>query len=250
MEPNQPERQNESNREGETVSNNETTISSENQINRDQQPNNILAEEEKKASAESDSSNSSCKACGKVDTELSKCGGCGKVRYCSRDCQKNDWKNHKTECKFKGPSTEKIKEPAESEDKADLYDHLKIIGEGNFSQIFLARRRGGEEKYAMKVVNKQRVKMLRKENDLVMEKHCLIKMKDSEYVVDFIDGFENFLNIYIVMEYTPGGELWEIVKCFGLPSQSLVRYYFAHIVKAVSACHEKGIVHRDLKVYY
>ncbi len=78
----------------------------------------------------------------------------------------------------------------------------------------------------------------------------MTKLKDSECVVDFIDSFDNFEKIYLVMEYMPGGELWEIIKCFGLPSQSLVKYFFAHIVNAVEACHEKGIVHRDLKVLY
>ena len=50
------------------------------------------------------------------------------------------------------------------------------------------------------------------------------------------------------MEVATGGELWDEVKCFGLPSSSLIKYYFTHIIKAVAACHEKGIVHRDLKV--
>lgn len=205
-------------------------------------------EEEKKV--ENQNTNLSCKTCGKSDVELSRCGACGKVRYCSSDCQKKDWKNHKLDCTYKPPVKETTKEPVQSEDKSEFYDHLKLIGEGNFSQIFLVKRKDKEEKYAMKVVNKQRVKMLHKENDLVMEKHCLTKLKDSEYVINFIDSFDNFLNVYLVMEYMPGGELWEIVKCFGLPTQSIIKYFFAHIVNAVSACHEKGIVHRDLKVIF
>ena len=30
---------------------------------------------------------------------LSNCGRCRKVKYCSKDCQKKDWKNHKSNCK-------------------------------------------------------------------------------------------------------------------------------------------------------
>ncbi|KAK3789481.1 hypothetical protein RRG08_042004, partial [Elysia crispata] len=29
---------------------------------------------------------------------LKKCGACKSIRYCSRACQKGDWKIHKTEC--------------------------------------------------------------------------------------------------------------------------------------------------------
>ncbi len=39
----------------------------------------------------------SCKICGKT-TELKKCARCQKIFYCSRECQKKDWPNHKAEC--------------------------------------------------------------------------------------------------------------------------------------------------------
>lgn len=38
-----------------------------------------------------------CKSCGK-STGLSRCGRCKKVHYCSPDCQKKDWKDHKGIC--------------------------------------------------------------------------------------------------------------------------------------------------------
>ncbi|KAF7798054.1 hypothetical protein EIP86_009266 [Pleurotus ostreatoroseus] len=40
------------------------------------------------------------------DVNLKKCAGCSMARYCSRDCQKNDWQSHKVWChthKAKGP---------------------------------------------------------------------------------------------------------------------------------------------------
>jgi len=45
-----------------------------------------------------------CNKCGKSpgnETEkLQFCGACKKVEYCSKDCQKKDWKDHKTACKY------------------------------------------------------------------------------------------------------------------------------------------------------
>ena len=44
-----------------------------------------------------------CNTCSKERTasgeELLKCAGCGKVRYCSKECQRADWKSHKGLCK-------------------------------------------------------------------------------------------------------------------------------------------------------
>jgi hypothetical protein len=46
-----------------------------------------------------------CKTCGKLKAELSKeekklktCGKCKRVAYCSKECQKKDWKGHKKNC--------------------------------------------------------------------------------------------------------------------------------------------------------
>ena len=38
-----------------------------------------------------------CGTCGKSDPQF-KCGGCDEQSYCSRECQKNDWKSHKSAC--------------------------------------------------------------------------------------------------------------------------------------------------------
>ena len=36
------------------------------------------------------------------DVRLKKCGNCKNARYCDRECQKADWKNHKGECMENG----------------------------------------------------------------------------------------------------------------------------------------------------
>lgn len=39
-----------------------------------------------------------CGKCGKKSEALMKCSRCHKVAYCSKDCQRLDWKNHKRAC--------------------------------------------------------------------------------------------------------------------------------------------------------
>lgn len=40
-----------------------------------------------------------CAACRRMFKELKKCGRCKKIYYCSIECQKADWKEHKKNCK-------------------------------------------------------------------------------------------------------------------------------------------------------
>ncbi|KAJ7447505.1 hypothetical protein B0H11DRAFT_2082368 [Mycena galericulata] len=39
-----------------------------------------------------------CENCSVRGKDLRRCGGCQLVRYCSKECQKAHWKNHKTHC--------------------------------------------------------------------------------------------------------------------------------------------------------
>jgi hypothetical protein len=43
-------------------------------------------------------SSKTCRSCGVAPEKLMACSSCKKVRYCSRECQKADWKRHKEEC--------------------------------------------------------------------------------------------------------------------------------------------------------
>jgi len=42
---------------------------------------------------------SSCANCGSSDAKLSACATCRLVKYCSRSCQKANWKEHKDACR-------------------------------------------------------------------------------------------------------------------------------------------------------
>jgi len=51
-----------------------------------------------------------CKNAPAGNEKLQLCGGCKKAHYCSRGCQKEDWKEHKTICKYlsKDPSIDAL----------------------------------------------------------------------------------------------------------------------------------------------
>jgi serine/threonine protein kinase len=202
-----------------------------------------------------------CSLCKTAGTDLLECGACHQVKYCNVECQKKHWKEHKPDCSYKPPqaSDENKKEDTITPDnpvsvdntkthlKADDYIQIKQIGVGNFSEILLVKKKDTEGEFAMKMIPKLKLRQLHKENDVIIEKHCLKKLEPSGCVIKLFDTFQDELNLYMIMEYVPGGELWDIVKNFGLKSRSLIKYYTALVIKGIEYIHSKGVVHRDLK---
>lgn len=191
-----------------------------------------------------------CAYCGRIGKFF--CTNCKTIYYCDIDCQKNDWKYHRTICLTSKTETKDAPEFLVSktkELKLDDFERIKQIGEGNFSTICLVEHRETKKQFALKIVDKLKIKRIHKEGDILAEKHCLCKLENSNVTVKLITTFKDELNLYLLMEHLEGRELWEESRSFGLVSENLIRYYFYLIVKATIKIHDKHIVHRDLKVF-
>ena len=53
---------------------------------------------------------------------------------------------------------------------------------------------------------------------------------------------------YIALEVASQGELFHIIQQSGAFDERLARFYFHEIIAGIQHCHEKGFVHRDLKM--
>jgi serine/threonine protein kinase len=107
--------------------------------------------------------------------------------------------------------------------------------------------------YAVKVCSMAKVKNLRKETDILMEKHALNKLRDRYNkempCVKLIGTFKDEENLYFVMEMLQGkNEMWSACRNFGLLSDKATRITFKEICKQVKKLHDASIIHRDLKV--
>ena len=55
------------------------------------------------------------------------------------------------------------------------------------------------------------------------------------------------MNIYIVLEYVPGGELYNSIERRGRFPENEARRYFQQIISAIGYCHSHKVAHRDIK---
>ncbi|XP_010254907.1 PREDICTED: probable serine/threonine protein kinase IRE4 isoform X2 [Nelumbo nucifera] len=128
----------------------------------------------------------------------------------------------------------------------DDFEIIKPISRGAFGKVFLARKRTTGDLFAIKVLKK--LDMIRK-NDIehiLAERNILITVRNP-FVVRFFYSFTCRDNLYLVMEYLNGGDLYSLLRKVGCLEEDIARIYIAELVLALEYLHSLGIVHRDLK---
>ena len=125
------------------------------------------------------------------------------------------------------------------------YQLLKTIGKGNFAKVKLARHIPTGKQVAVKIIDKTQLndKVLRK----VSREVGIMKMLDHPNIVKLYQVIETETTLYLVMEYASGGEIFDYVVHHGRMKEKEARAKFRQIVYAVQYCHQKRIIHRDLK---
>ena len=125
-----------------------------------------------------------------------------------------------------------------------------VLGTGTFSSVRLGLVNNNEkQRVAIKIVNKKtaldtskRVIALRKEIEI------LYTLADHPNIVHLIEVLEDANNVYLVFEEHVGDLQSYLVNNGGKVTEQEVLHIFPQIVSAVRYCHEKGVVHRDVKL--
>jgi MAP/microtubule affinity-regulating kinase len=78
----------------------------------------------------------------------------------------------------------------------------------------------------------------------------IMKLLHHPNIVRLYEVIETKSTVFLVMEYSSGGELYDYLVVHGRMKEKEARAKFRQILSAVSYCHKKKVIHRDLKVRY
>ena len=128
----------------------------------------------------------------------------------------------------------------------DHYVLGKTLGIGSFGKVKLAVHKETGIKVAIKVLNKKKVQALDM-NDKVWREIRVLKLFSHPHIIRLYEVIDTPSDIYVVMEYVSGGELFDYIVAKGRLSEEEARRFFQQIVAGVEYCHKFMVVHRDLK---
>ncbi len=126
------------------------------------------------------------------------------------------------------------------------FNALSLIGTGAYGKVFLVNHRRKNKVYAMKVLDK--VSLIEKKNvNYIHDERNILTKLDHPFVISLKYAFQTRDNLYLVMEYVGGGELFERIKKEGIVDEPTARFYIAEMVLALNYIHKNKIIHRDIK---
>ncbi|CRK93333.1 CLUMA_CG006874, isoform A [Clunio marinus] len=129
--------------------------------------------------------------------------------------------------------------------RVGFYEIEKTIGKGNFAVVKLARHRVTKSEVAIKIIDKTKLDASNLQK--VYREVDIMKHLDHPHIIKLYQVMESQSMIYIVSEYASQGEIFDYIAKYGRLTEKVARHKFWQILSAVEYCHNRRIVHRDLK---
>ena len=125
------------------------------------------------------------------------------------------------------------------------YTLIKDIGEGNFGKVKLAKLKSTKEKYAIKILDKEKLKTQTKSTNF--NEIEIISGLDHKNIIHVDKILEDPKNYYIIMEYCEKGELFDYIVNKERLNPAEASLFFYQLINGVEYIHKQGFAHRDLK---
>ncbi|KAH7911592.1 hypothetical protein BJ138DRAFT_1085310 [Hygrophoropsis aurantiaca] len=154
--------------------------------------------------------------------------------------------------KKRSQSTDPNKEPKKSQRKVviDDFEMMRVLGKGCAGKVLLVKHKTSSDLYALKAITKRHV-LAHQELQHTLTEQAVLKRMAAEskdpFVVKLWWSFHDKENLFLVMDFHPGGDLATQLARWGRLGRDRARFYAAEIVEGVEGLHAAGVIYRDLK---
>jgi len=122
----------------------------------------------------------------------------------------------------------------------------KPLGRGKFGSVYLAREKRSKYIVAIKVLQKSQLQKAGVEHQLRREIEIQSHLRNRN-ILRMYGYFFDTKRIYLILEYSPGGELYKRLMSKGRFTEQTSAQYISDLAQALDYCHQKHVIHRDIK---
>ncbi|KAM0343275.1 hypothetical protein ACHAPU_008725 [Fusarium lateritium] len=126
------------------------------------------------------------------------------------------------------------------------FDILRTLGTGSFGRVHLVQSKHNQRFYAVKVLKKAQVVKMKQVEHTNDERRMLADVKHP-FLITLWGTFQDTKNLYMVMDFVEGGELFSLLRKSGRFPNPVAKFYAAEVTLALEYLHSKNIIYRDLK---
>ena len=123
---------------------------------------------------------------------------------------------------------------------------IKDIGKGSYGSVSLVMNKRTKFPYAIKAINKNHIISENLIENIELEKNILLKI-DHPFIVKLVKCLKNDKNIFFLLEYIKGKELFDVIRDIGILNKEQTNFYIASMMIAIQYLHERKIIYRDIK---
>ena len=123
---------------------------------------------------------------------------------------------------------------------------LAQLGKGSFGEVYLVKKLNTEEKYAMKVLSKDRIMSQNLLKYAIAERNVL-STSNHPFIVKLSYAFQTSSRLFLVIEYCPNGDLSRHLVFEKRFKEERAKFYLCEVLLALEDLHKRDIIFRDLK---
>lgn len=128
----------------------------------------------------------------------------------------------------------------------EYFSLFRVLGRGGFGIVYGCKHCRSGKMYAMKVLNRKRLKTMSYNEACLTERNLLASL-DSPFVTALVYAFQSPEHLYLILELMSGGDLKYHLHRKGRFNLHETKYFAGRALLGLQALHNMSVVYRDLK---
>ncbi|VDN56743.1 unnamed protein product [Dracunculus medinensis] len=128
----------------------------------------------------------------------------------------------------------------------DDFDIGRPLGKGKFGSVYVARELKSGFIVAIKVMYKEQIEKYNVQRQLRREIEIQYHLRHQN-ILRLYGYFHDSSRVYLILEYASRGTLYALLQQVKKFDSNKSALYIYQLAKALAYCHEKNVMHRDVK---